>query len=90
MLTRVSSAISVAHGGDPLVGVGDAGRAEHLGLVRGAEPVGRLERLVEDPLQLRRGGGHEPLGLFQRRRVAERLHRSVELRVGVLGHGPAS
>ena len=44
-----------AHGGDPLVGVGDAGGAQDLGLMGGAEPVGGLERLVEDPLQLRRG-----------------------------------
>ena len=78
------------HGGDPLVRVGDAGGAQDLGLMGGAEPVRGLEGLVEDPLQLRRGARHQALGLVQLPRVAERLQRGLELRVGVLGHGPAS
>ena len=44
------------------------GGLEHLGLVGGAEPVGGLERLVEDPLQLRRAGRDEPLRLLEARR----------------------
>ena len=41
------------HGGEPLVGVGDAGGSRDLVLVGSAEPAAGLERLVEDPLELR-------------------------------------
>src|SRR5215207_4615554 len=38
------------HGRQALVDVGLAGGLQHRRLVRGAEPVGGLQRLVEDPL----------------------------------------
>ena len=79
------------HLGDTLVRVCLAGRLEHLCLVRGAEPVGRLERLVEYALQLRRLGRDEALRLLEARRIAQGLDRCVDLGVGVaLGHGRAS
>src|SRR4051812_36485928 len=81
----------VADRGDALVGIGLPGGSEHLRLVRGAEPVGGIQRLVQDPLKLRGAGLDEPLRLLQARRVAQGLDRSVDLGVGVaLGHGGAS
>ena len=91
MLSRVSSATSIRTAATRSSGSAVPGRPEHLGLVRGAEPVGRLERLVEDPLQLRRPGLDEPLRLLEARRIAQGLDRCVDLGVGVaLGHGGAS
>src|SRR5690349_10597323 len=79
------------HGRDPLVRVGLAGRPEHLGTMGGAEPAGRLQRLVEDPLQLRRLGRHDALRLVEARGIAQGLDRRIDLGVGVaLGHGGAS
>ena len=69
MLTRVSSTMRRADGAEPLVDVRLAGRLQHGRLVRGAVPLGRLQRLVEDPLQLRRGGAHDPLRLVEPRRA---------------------
>ena len=54
MLTRVSSATSVRTAAIRSSGSALPAAREHLGLMGGAEPVRGLERLVEDPLQLRR------------------------------------
>ena len=78
--------------GGALVEVLGGGRLAHRRLVRGAEPVGVLERLVEDPLQLRRLRGDGVLGRLEPARLGQRLHGRLELlvRVGVaVGHGPA-
>ena len=91
MLSRVSSATSVRTAVSRSSGSGLPAALQHLGLVRGAEPVGGGERLVEDALELRRLGRDQPLGLLETLRVAQGLDRGVDLGVGVaLGHGPAS
>src|SRR5215210_7236052 len=43
----------VADGGEPLVGVRPAGRAQHLRFVGAVEPARRVHGLVEDALELR-------------------------------------
>ncbi len=67
MLSRVSSATRLRTAATRSSGSACPAALEHLGLVRGAEPVGGLERLVEDPLELGRAGLDEPLRLFQAR-----------------------
>ena len=65
---------------------------EHLGLVGGAEPVRGLERLVEDPLQLRRVLRHERAGPASSRSgslsasTAASISASVYSRRGPPGH----
>src|SRR5215208_4028898 len=66
-------------GGQPLVDVGLAGGVEHGGLMGRAEPVGRLQRLVEDPLDPGRVGADYALCLLQPRRVLERLDGRLDL-----------
>src|ERR687893_1144566 len=73
------------HGGHALVDVGLPRGLQHGRVVGGAEPVGRLQRLVEDPLDPRRVGGHHPLRLLQALGVRQGLDRGLDLRVGV-GH----
>src|SRR6478672_10094019 len=66
-------------GVEALHGVLLAGGLHHLGAMGGPEPVGRLERLVEDRLQRRGGGSDHALGLFEPGGVAERLDGRVDL-----------
>jgi hypothetical protein len=57
----------------------------------GAVPVGRLQSLVEDALELRGVGRDEPLRLLEALGVAQRFDRGVDLGVGVaLGDGRPS
>src|SRR4051794_24222985 len=77
------------HGILALVGVLVVRRLAHLGAVGGPEPLGRLERLLEDPLQLPRRRGDDALGLPEARGIAQRLDSRLDLGVGVrspLGH----
>src|SRR3954464_12962595 len=67
----------------PLVDVRLARGLQHLLLVRRAEPVRLVERLVEDPLDRRRVGRDHALGLPQPLRLRERLDGGVDLFVGI-------
>ena len=89
MLTPVSSAISVRTARIRSSGSAMPAALQHLGLVGRAEPVGGVERLVEDALELRRGARDQALRLLEAARLAERLDGGLDLRVGVLRHGPA-
>ena len=51
-------------------------------LVGLAEPAAGVQRLVQDPLQLRRGARHARLRLPEALGIAQRLDRRVELLVG--------
>ena len=59
MLTRVSSTISVRTARRRSSASALAGGREDARLVRLVEPSGRVQRLIEDPLQLRRAGRDE-------------------------------
>jgi hypothetical protein len=92
MLSRVSSAISVRTRATRSSGSAPAGACAPR-LVRGAEPVGRLERLVEDALQLRRACGDQPLRLLEALGLAERRDGRLDLGLCVrtaVGHQSAS
>ena len=75
------------HRAQALLDVRLAGRLEHLLLMRGAEPVRLVERLVEDALQRRRVRLDDALGLVQPVRVGERLHGGFDLGIGVCAAG---
>ena len=91
MPRRVSSAISVRTARQALVGVRLAGRLAAPRLVRRAEPLRPVQRLVEDPLQLRRARRPPGAAASSRRAglaTAPATAASIS-RVGVraVGHG---
>src|SRR3954447_330532 len=75
------------NGANALVGVGHGRHAQDLALVRLAEPAAGVERLDEDALKLRRDAGDSGLGRAEAHRVAERLDRSLDLRLRELAPG---
>ena len=85
--TRVSSAISVRTACRRSSMSALPAASSTCGLVGGAEPVGLVERLVEDALQLRRVRRDEALRLLEPARVGERLDGGVDLGVGVRAAG---
>jgi hypothetical protein len=80
--TLVSSAISVR---TAVIRSSTAGlpAVEHRGLVGRAEPVGGLQRLVEDPLEPGYVRADDALRLLEPRRLGERLDGRLDLGVGV-------
>src|SRR3954447_14800871 len=67
------------HGAEPFVDVRLARRVQHGGLVRRSVPLRGGERLVEDALELRRGGRHDALRLLEAAGLRHGLDRRVDL-----------